>query len=244
MNINVQVVDMLINNFALFNQHVFHFIPCHSQVVNFNEKRQKSENLAIRLAEEMILTQFTNGNSHFHRSTFKGGVASYSWGFYDTICIFADFLMDDAALVAIVGSGEVTPIHLIICICRKNSIQVSRIVANVHACAPALLGFFSCPLLAASDWPKQLSLKSRTGTRIPCCMLSFQQNNSTMENHSPTTYKSSYSTRCNCLSISEHLVPTLAKFFDVRQQSHFSQSLYSISRSIGFSIPGNELAIC
>lgn len=53
--------------------------------------------------------------------------------------------MDDAALVAIVGSGEVTPIHLIICICRKNSIQVSRIVANKHSCAPALLGFFLKP---------------------------------------------------------------------------------------------------
>lgn len=40
--------------------------------------------------------------------------------------------MDDAvALVAIVSSGEVTPIHLIICE-KKHSIRVSRIVAIEH----------------------------------------------------------------------------------------------------------------
>lgn len=49
--------------------------------------------------------------------------------------------MDDAAaLVAIVGSGEVTLIHLIIYLCWKNSIRVSRIVAIEQwtlLCVPA-----------------------------------------------------------------------------------------------------------
>lgn len=41
--------------------------------------------------------------------------------------------MDDATtLVAIVGGGEVTPIHLIIYV-EKKSIRLSRIVASEHS---------------------------------------------------------------------------------------------------------------
>lgn len=41
-------------------------------------------------------------------------------------------MADAAALVAIVGGGEVTPIHLIRYV-EKNSIRVSRIVASEHS---------------------------------------------------------------------------------------------------------------
>lgn len=83
MNINVHEVDMLINNVLLFNQHVFHLkdsTSVNNLSVFKNSKHMEGKENEIgefgnRFAEEMTLTQFTNGNSHFHRSTFKGEVS-------------------------------------------------------------------------------------------------------------------------------------------------------------------------
>lgn len=75
--------------------------------------------------------------------------------------------MDDAAaLVAIVGSGDVTPIHLIIC--EKNCIRVSHTIAIEHSRVYAGLPrvFFASN---ATRWLVDASLlKSRAQTRIPC----------------------------------------------------------------------------
>lgn len=69
---SVQVADMLINN-SLFKQDVFIF---NDTTRNYCSKNRKSFNRVIRdqasefgnvYAEEIVLTQFTNGSSHFHR---------------------------------------------------------------------------------------------------------------------------------------------------------------------------------
>lgn len=85
-------------------------------------------------------------------------------GFYDTICIFADFLMDDAALVAIVGGGEVTPIHLIIYEEKRVFDSRALLRASTLACATRR-GVFHRPLLAY--WPTRVLLKRRTRTGMP-----------------------------------------------------------------------------
>lgn len=90
--------------------------------------------------------------------------------FLDSICIFADFLMDDAAaLVAIVGGGEVTPIHLIIYEEKRVFDSRALLPVNTLACT-GVSRFFTSRSLA--HWLTRALLKRCSRTGMPCLYVS------------------------------------------------------------------------
>jgi hypothetical protein len=78
MYIKAQVAVVFINIVLLFDEDVIHFNDTITSASPENSKRLLIGSIGEFgnvLTEYIILTQFTNGNSHFHRSTFKGEVS-------------------------------------------------------------------------------------------------------------------------------------------------------------------------